>query len=106
MSDSNIARFELQEPEILDLVEADQVSDKVANTRRELALLEREAEAAMAAALEAEEAARTVNIDAAATTWTIVRLQRFLGELRAEAERDADTMLDVARYHAQMRIED
>src|SRR5262245_59313874 len=106
MSDVNIGRFQLQEPEVLDLVEADRVSDQVASTQRELTLLEREAEAAVAAAMQAEEAARTVNIDTAATTWTIVRLQRFLGDLRSEAERDAQTMLDVARYHAQMRIED
>src|SRR5262245_8128046 len=106
MSDASLARPRLQAPEVLDLVEADQVGEQIANTERDLADLEQRATEASNAATRAEDAAQAVNIDTSATTWTIVRLQRFLEDLRAEAERDARAMIDVARHHAQLRVDD
>jgi len=93
-------------PQALDLVDADEVGERIAETELELSALEREAADAVAACERAESSASTVNIDATSTTWTIVRLQRFCDDLRAEAQRDATTMIEVARYHAQIRIEE
>src|SRR5262245_43266830 len=106
MSETSSARTRPPVPEVLDLVEAEQVTADIEAIERELAVLEREAAHAVEAAAQAEETAQAVNVDASATTWTIVRLQRFLDELRSEAERDAATMIEVAHYHAQVRVKD
>ena len=106
MSDASPPRLRLQAPEVLDLVDADEVGDLVARTEREFAVLQKRAAEAVTAAEQAEASARLVDVDAGATTWTAVRLQRFLDELRAEAERDAASIIEVARCHARMRVED
>ncbi|MEI8002651.1 MAG: hypothetical protein WCI50_15010, partial [Actinomycetes bacterium] len=92
----------LRLPEVLDLVDAGSVEGQITRTELELADLEREAAELCAAADAAEESARLGNLDLGSSTWTIVRLQRFLEELRVEAERDAATMIEVARYRARM----
>src|SRR5262245_8292911 len=101
-----MTRVRLEAPEALDLVDADEVAELIASTKRELDGLERHARDAVAAATAAESTAAAVQVDAAATTWTIVRLQRFLDGLREEAADDARTMVEVARYHAQVRVDD
>jgi len=106
MTEAVSAHPRVQAPEALDLVDAAQFSGDVAEIERELAELTERAAAAVAAADDAETTARSVDIDVAATTWTIVRLQRFLDDLRAEAERDAATMVEVSRYHARVRAAD
>ncbi|NBP52299.1 MAG: hypothetical protein EBU70_14175, partial [Actinobacteria bacterium] len=92
-------------PEALELVDATEVGSLLVETERELRALEAEAERLVAAAQEAEAVAADAQADPATTTWMLVRLQRFVDALRAEAARDAETIVEVARHHAQARGE-
>jgi hypothetical protein len=98
--------FRLTPPEPLDLVPAEQVRAMIASTDRELATLEREAETARGAADAAEARAREAGVDGRASTWAMVRMQRFIDGLRSEADRDVNEMLDVARARARARLDD
>jgi hypothetical protein len=93
----------LDPPQALDLVPAEQVRDIIANTDSELSELERSAEFAHDAAERAERAISEAGLDPESSAWTMVRLQRFLAGLRDEAQRDVETMLELARHQARIR---
>jgi hypothetical protein len=101
MSNHQIAR-----PIALDIVPASEVGDLIDATDREFSKLEQEAARASAAAREAEARAAEAGVDPKSSTWTMVRLQRFLDTLHAEARRDAEATIAVAHQQARMRIDD
>ena len=90
----------IDRPEPVEMVDAAEVNALIAATDDRLADLERRAQAASALAERAAERARAEGVDEAAATWAMVRLQRFLDGLIAEAERDVDAMLAAARQGA------
>jgi hypothetical protein len=94
----------LTPPQALDLVSADRVRDMIAHADAELSALERDAETSTSAADRAEGAVKEAGLDPEATTWTMVRLQRFLDGLRDETQRDVETMLELARQQARFRL--
>src|SRR5262249_39982477 len=54
----------------------------------------------------AEARARAIGFDGDASTWVVVHLQRFLEQLRMEADRDAHAVLDIAAHRARLRVAD
>lgn len=93
----------LAPPEPVDLVPADEVSELIAAADRDLTELELRVEQATAAADEAEGWVRESGVDEQASTWTLVRLQRFVTDLREEADRDAHDVIEVATHRAALR---
>ena len=75
-------------PVTVDIVPAVEVDALLEAAERESAQLQQRATAASAAAAAAEADARTAGIDGSSTTWTMVRLERFLENLKVEAQRD------------------
>ena len=94
----------LAPPEPIDLVSADEVERLISSTDEELAALDREAVAALAAADEAEAWMRSAQVDEQSSTWAMVRLQRFLAALREEAERDSETVVELAQRRAAFQL--
>jgi len=103
MSDMATSRVRAPAPAVLDLVSADEISALLASTQHDLDMLEREAVEVSALADAAEESGRSSSVDTGSTTWTIVRLQRFLDDLRVEAHRDAAAVVDIARHQARLQ---
>lgn len=93
----------LAPPEPVDLVPAEEVSELIAATDRDLAEMELRVEQARGAADEAEGWLRESGVDEQASTWTLVRLQRFVTELREEAHRDANDVIELATHRAALR---
>jgi len=93
-------------PEPVDLVSAEEVNATIAQIDRDLSDLERRADEASTRADIAESRAAELGIDGKASTWAMVRLQRFLDGLRAENDHDIDEMLDVAKARAAARLEE
>jgi hypothetical protein len=100
-----VTTTQLTTPEPVELLAADEVSALVAQTQRDLASLEQRVADARAAADALEERARAEGADERASTWAIVRLQRFIDGLREEAERDAETVVEAARRRTRLRID-
>jgi hypothetical protein len=96
----------LSKPQALDVIPASEVSSLIEETDRVFVQLERELEIASAAADELEAQAAAEGIDPTASTWTMVRLQRFLEDLRDEAERDAAATIEVAQQRARFERDD
>ena len=97
-------KYSLPRPAALDVVPASEVGALIERTDREFTELEARAAEAAARADEAEQLARAAGVDPKSSTWTMVRLQRFLDTLRAEVERDSRATLEVARQRARMRM--
>jgi hypothetical protein len=93
-------------PSPVELIAADEVRRVIADVDLRLATLERKAAESRATADELERRAEAEGVGAEASTWAIVRLQRFLDGLRAEAEQDAATIVAAARKGADARIEE
>jgi hypothetical protein len=93
-------------PSPVELIAADEVRRVIADVDLRLATLERKAAESRATADELERRAEVEGVGAEASTWAIVRLQRFLDGLRAEAEQDAATIVAAARKGADARIEE
>src|SRR5262249_45685350 len=55
---------------------------------------------------EMERVAADTGVDPLSSSWTMVRLQRFLNDLRSEAERDAAATIEVARHRARVQVEE
>ncbi len=91
-------------PEPFDLVPVEEVERLVAETDREFQLLERRAADAVAAAEAAERRQRELAWDDTTSTWTIVRLQRFLDQLRHETEQERAAILEVAELRARLIV--
>ena len=106
MSESRTTSLRAPRPEAMELIDADRVGDLLTSTEQRLRDLEEEANRTVAAAADAEGAAEKVEADPASTTWTLVRLQRFITDLRNEAVRDAETIIEVARQHANIRVDE
>jgi hypothetical protein len=106
MTEDMMERNALNRPIAVDVIPAAHVASLIEQTDQEFARLEREAAAAVDAALEAEADAHEAGIDPKQSQWTIVRLQRFLDTLREEANRDARATVEVAQQRARMRVED
>jgi hypothetical protein len=100
-----MATLRITPPTAVELIPGDEVAELIAETDRRLASLEREVAAATGVADDAERRAAAEGVDGPTSTWAIVRLQRFLDDLREEAERDAQTVLNAARKGAQTRVE-
>jgi hypothetical protein len=96
----------LTPPEPLDLVAFDHVRAIIEDTDRDLTELERLAIAATAEADEAEARAADAGVDAPASHWTLVQMQRFVNSLRAEADLERNAIVEVARYRARVRVDD
>lgn len=96
----------LTAPRPLDIIGADQVEAQLEVLERELADLERRAAEATAAADHAEQQALAEGAHAGASPWAIVRLQRFLDNLREEVERDAEVMIETANRQARARVDE
>jgi hypothetical protein len=96
----------LSPPDLVDLVPATQVRDLIANTDRELADLERQAEDACNAADQAELRAQETGVDGRSATWAMVRMQRFLDGLRADTDAEVESLRDLATAQARRRIAD
>jgi len=90
----------LNAPQPLDIVAADQVNQIIADIDREIAELEREATRLTREADALEARLRNDGLDDASMTWTMVRLQLFLDQLRAQAQEESEATLDVARRRA------
>jgi len=93
-------------PEPLDVIPVERVSTLIADADRDFVELERRAAEATADAEEAERLAGEMGVDPKSSTWTMVRLQRFLDGLREEAARDAAATVQVARHRARVRIQE
>jgi hypothetical protein len=96
----------LTKPQSLDVIPATEVGALIEETDRVFVRLERELEIALAEADEAEALAAAEGVDPEASTWTMVRLQRFLDDLRVEAERDAAATIEVAQQRVRMELVD
>jgi hypothetical protein len=94
----------LTPPERIDVVPADAVGALIERADREFAQLEEHARRAVAEAERLEERATAEGVDPKASAWTMLRLQRFLDQLREEARRDADATVEVARRRAQVIV--
>jgi hypothetical protein len=101
MSDSRLIP-----PTRVDVVPASEVGALIEQTDREFVELEQRAHEARAQAEEHEALAAAEGIDPSSSTWTMVRLQRFLDGLRDEAHRDAAATVGVAEQQAKLRLED
>src|SRR5262245_60092988 len=95
----------LTPPDPVDLVPADSAQASIAETTREVAQLQREAELATLAADAAEARAAEAGVDGRAATWALVQMQRFLDGLRADVERDAQSIRDLAKERARIRLD-
>jgi len=93
-------------PEPVDVVSADEVRAIIGATDRELAELDREVQSALATAESAESLAREAGVDGRASTWAMLRMQRFLDGLRGETEAEIIALLDVARTRARKRVDE
>jgi hypothetical protein len=93
-------------PQQLDIVPAAEMSSILEQTDRDFVELERVHGETLADADEAEALAAAEGVDPTSSTWTMVRLQRFLGGLREEAERDAAATVQVAQQRARVRVEE
>jgi hypothetical protein len=92
---------ELVPPKPVDLVAADEVEPVlVAEHDRLLELAARAVELRVEAA-DAEARLAQDHVDRDASLWMLVRFQRFLAEIRDEAEADADARLTLARREAE-----
>jgi hypothetical protein len=87
----------LTPPQPLELVPAADAVALIDAARRELDELGTRAAEARAVADEVSARAEREGADERASTWAIVRLQRFIDTLREEVERDAQTVVDAAR---------
>jgi hypothetical protein len=96
---------QLAAPELVELLAPDDVSSLIGDTHRELARLEHRAAQARATADQLEHRAKLEGADERASTWAIVRMQRFVDGLREEAERDSETLVDAARRRAGSTID-
>src|SRR5215467_6360099 len=96
----------LTPPEPVDVVSAEEVRAVIATTDRELAELDREVQAALGDAESAEALAREAGVDGRASTWAMLRMQRFLDGLRSETDIEIIELLDVARTRARARLEE
>jgi len=95
-----MAERRLSAPEPIELVSPDDASALIAATQRELEELARRATDARQTADAVEARLRTEGADERSSMWAIVRLQRFIDDLRDEAERDAQTIVESARRGA------
>ena len=91
-------------PEPVELISATVVDELVAQTRQELALLERELADANAAADATEARALAEGADERSTNWTMVQLQRFLNGLRDKLDLEVQAMSEVAQHRADRRV--
>ena len=96
----------LPKPQAIDVVPASDVSALIEATDRAFVQLERELEIARSEAEQLESLAAAEGIDPAASTWTMVRLQRFLEDLRDEARRDAAATVDVAQQRVRLDMDE
>jgi hypothetical protein len=96
----------LPKPQALDVVPASEVGALIEETDRVFVDLERELQAVNAEAAEVEALAAVEGIDPSASTWTMVRLQRFLDDLREEARRDAAATIGVAEQRVRVERAD
>jgi hypothetical protein len=96
----------LSPPQQLDIVPASEVGSILEQTDRDFVELERVHEETRAEAEEAEALAAAEGVDPKSSTWTMVRLQRFLDGLREEATRDASATVEVAQQRARVRLEE
>jgi hypothetical protein len=95
----------LPPPELVDLIPAEDVRSIISRTDCELAALERQAAEATSSAEREEDRVRDLGVDGEASTWAMVRLRRFLDGLRAETEQEVDSIVDLAREHASLYVE-
>jgi hypothetical protein len=96
----------LTPPAPFEVVSGEQVGHIIEATDREFVELERRAAEVRAEADEATRRAEAAGVDPNSSTWTMVRLQRFLDGLRDEAQRDAAATIEVARHRARLRVEE
>src|SRR5262245_6507370 len=96
----------LTPPEPVDLVPVERVRELIARTQRELTDLGNAAEASVAEADELEAHTQDAGLDDQTSTWTMVRLQRFLDDLRAESDSDVAAIVQVARQRARIRLDE
>jgi len=96
----------LTPPSPVDVVPVDRVAEVIESADREISELEQRAADLRARAERAEVDAKTSGMDPEASTWGILRLQRFLDLLREETTRDAAATVDIAKHRARLRLED
>jgi hypothetical protein len=92
-------------PDPVELVPAASAHATITNTTRDLAQLRREADLARLAAYAAEGRAAEAGVDGQSATWALVHMQRLLDELRADVERDVQTLRDLAKDRARVRLD-
>src|SRR5262249_51607817 len=102
---TSVADLGLTPPEPLELVSADEATAIIDETRADLDSLEARAAESRRVADAVEARAAEEGADERASTWAIVRLQRFIDGLRAEAEHDAETVVEAARRGAREQAE-
>jgi hypothetical protein len=93
-------------PQRLDVIPASEVGELIEQTDREFVQLERLAAEARAEAEEQERLAAAEGVDPKSSSWTMMRLQRFLDGLHEEAGRDASATVEVAQQRARLRLEE
>jgi cell division septum initiation protein DivIVA len=93
-------------PQRLDVIPATEVGELIETTDREFVQLERVAAEARAEAEEQERLAAAEGVDPKSSSWTMMRLQRFLHGLHEEAGRDASAIVEVAQQRARLRLDE
>jgi hypothetical protein len=96
----------LTRPQPRRVVPAAVVDALVAEADREITSLELQVERAVAAADDAEARLGGLGIDERASAWATVQLERFVTELRADAQAESAAMVAEAKLHARMIIEE
>jgi len=96
----------LTPPAPVDIIPGERVAEMIESADREISELEARAGELNERAERSEREAQASGIDPEASSWGMLRLQRFLDMLREETTRDAAATVDIARHRARLRLED